>query len=71
MAPLEVFDLASDPHEHHDLADRADAEARDLAASVAERAFQKLRRPEGSSPALNARIAPDRREQLRVLGYAD
>jgi arylsulfatase A-like enzyme len=72
VAPLEIFDLAGDPGEHHNLVagaeDELAASARTLVMELRERARLKLFGEE-TLPGEEQRLPPELEEQLRSLGY--
>lgn len=62
----ELFDLAADPEEHHNLASRRTAMTEKLAAMVGRKESE---RPQGVRP--TQVLSDEDREKLRALGYID
>jgi arylsulfatase A-like enzyme len=65
--PLQVFDLAADPGERHDLSGRMDDLTRRMAQALYERS-RHAKRPSGARPG-EADLPPDLRRQIESLGY--
>jgi arylsulfatase A-like enzyme len=64
----ELYDLAADPGERHDLAPGRPVEAAYYRQSV-RRLLLQMRRGPRASQAADAELSPDQRENLKALGY--
>ena len=64
---LEIFDLASDPHERRNLVTPPDEQASAILSSLTIRALERLGSQDMTAD--SPRLSKEQRERLRALGY--